>query len=502
MNSWRDAILKEFTPQAARLTIAADPDGLLLEERILKAMAERGFEPMAFEDHVAFRYAYESRFRSRWDRGEHADLVVGVRAPASDLRALPHDLLRAGRQVSFTLGELFPNLSYPVIDTLERSHLDALDEGQMRRPPVRPLGDGPTAEFVLRHVFGIAPETIRHESDLLRLLLRRHYRDLRVPSTLDHHLLRVLRQNPLFVTWPLDEIVTDRDAFFAFLQERWPIFLDRQTIGETSIHEPAPQTATTALRYSGPTQIPFGHGDVRVYVDNLFMEGMLQPVKHPSAERWRGSWEITGIRTDPEADLKRRIDALLASVEESIPDGTARHQDWLGFAQRWAQVNALLFGRDGAGRDDARSRHRSVRDRVDTAFTAWLFQRFGTLHNQPPSPPVMTHHVPRVLARTLEDSTYGKAALIVVDGLSLDQWTTVHGVLASQRPGLRYVEDSLFAWIPTLTMVSRQACFAACAPLYFPETIHTTDREPAAVATILGWRGVVSGCRGLREESA
>ena len=80
MNSWRDAILAEFTPHAARLTIAADPDGLLREERILKEIGERGFELMAFEDHVAFRYAYESRFRSRWDRGEHADLVVGVRA--------------------------------------------------------------------------------------------------------------------------------------------------------------------------------------------------------------------------------------------------------------------------------------------------------------------------------------------------------------------------------------------------------------------------------------
>ena len=480
MNSWRDAILKEFTPRAARLTIAADPDGLLLEEGVLTEIAERGFELMAFEDHIAFRYAYESRHRSRWDRGEHADLVVGVRAPASDVRALPYDLLQAGRKVSFTLGELFPNLSYPVVDTLERSYLDALYEGQLRKPPARPLGDGPTAEFVLRHVFGIAPETIRQESDLLRLLLRRHYREFRVPAILDDRLHRLLRQNPLFATWPLNEIVTDRDAFFAFLQERWPIFLDRQTIGETSIHEPARLSATTALRYSGPTQIPFGHGDVRVYVDSLFMEGMLQPVKHPRAERWSGSWEIIGVRTDPEADLKRRIDALLASVEESIPDQTARHQDWLGFAQRWAQVNALLFGRDSAGGDDARSRHRSVRDRVDTAFSAWLFQRFGTLHNQPPSPPAMTHHVPRVLARTLEDTTDGKAVLIVVDGLSLDQWITVHGVLAIQRPDLRYVEDSLFAWIPTLTMVSRQACFAACAPLYFPSSIHTTDREPAA----------------------
>ena len=42
-------------------------------------------------------------------RGQAARRTPGVvRAPASDVRALPHDLLQAGRQVSFTLGELFP----------------------------------------------------------------------------------------------------------------------------------------------------------------------------------------------------------------------------------------------------------------------------------------------------------------------------------------------------------------------------------------------------------
>ena len=182
MTSWRDPILQEFTPQVARLTVAADPDGLLLEEGVLKALAERGFELMPFEDHVAFRYAYESRYRSRWDRGEPADLVVVLRAAASDMRALPHDLLQAGRRVSFTLGELFPNLSYPVIDSLERSDLDALYEAQTREPPPRPLGDVQTIGFALRHVFSIAPETIRQESDLFRFLLRRHYRGLRIPS--------------------------------------------------------------------------------------------------------------------------------------------------------------------------------------------------------------------------------------------------------------------------------------------------------------------------------
>ena len=120
MSSWRDAILKEFTPHAARLTIAADPDGLLLEERILKAIAERGFEPMTFEDHVEFRYAYESRFRSRWDRGEHADLVVGVRAPASDVRALPHDLLQGG-----PAGLVHPGRAVPQSELSHHRHAGA-----------------------------------------------------------------------------------------------------------------------------------------------------------------------------------------------------------------------------------------------------------------------------------------------------------------------------------------------------------------------------------------
>ena len=65
--SWRATILREFTPQVARLTLVADPDGLLLEEGILKGIQERGFELIPFEDHVAFRFAYESRYRSRWD---------------------------------------------------------------------------------------------------------------------------------------------------------------------------------------------------------------------------------------------------------------------------------------------------------------------------------------------------------------------------------------------------------------------------------------------------
>jgi hypothetical protein len=41
--TWRSRILREFTPGVTRLTLVADPDGLLLEEGILEGIRERGF---------------------------------------------------------------------------------------------------------------------------------------------------------------------------------------------------------------------------------------------------------------------------------------------------------------------------------------------------------------------------------------------------------------------------------------------------------------------------
>ena len=88
-----------------------------------------------------------------------------------------------------------------------------------------------------------------------------------------------------------------------------------------------------------------------------------------------------------------------------------------------------------------------------------------------------------------EDRT-AKIALIVVDGLAMDQWLVVRDALASHRPGFRFREQAVFAWIPSLTSVSRQATFAGKAPIFFPNSIRTTDREPALWAQFRGDQGL------------
>lgn len=476
MSSWRDQILKEFTPKVARLTLVADPDGLLLEEGILEGIRERGFELIPFEDHIAFRYAYESKFRSHWDKGEQTDLVVVLRSQESDLGSLPYDLLAAGRKLSFNLGEIFPNLSYPVVAVLDRGDLDALYEAQKRHAPGH-LGDNATKEFVLRHVFEIAPELIKELSDLLRVLLRRHYKGQRIPKILDERLIQILRQKDTFGKWPLEIIVPDREAFFSFLQERWPSFLDRIAFRENPcVNE---DNKPYILKYPGPIDLPFEHDDIRVYIDNLFLEGLLQSVPYDHADALAKSWVNIGIQIDPIEDRSRRIKRLIERIQDSIPCEDARYGEWFHFAYKWAELTLLIHDAQGERDKKLWQLIMNLQSQIDRVFTAWLSRRYAGLINLPPVPPVMLHHLPRFLARQIGENRNSRMALILIDGLSLDQWIVIREALSLMQPDFLFRENNVFAWIPTITSVSRQSAFAGKPPVFFPNSIHTTDKEQA-----------------------
>jgi len=476
MSSWRDHILREFTPNVSKLTLVADPDGLLLEEGILEGIRVRGFELIPFEDHISFRYAYESKFRCRWDQGEHTDLVVVLHSRASILGGLPYDLLQAGRKLSFNLGDIFPNLSYPVVTALDRGDLDALYEAQKRHAPGQ-LGDNATKEFILRHVFEIATELVKKPSDLLRVLLHRHYRGQRIPTDLDKRFIQLLRQNNVFDDWPLETLVTDREAFFVFLQERWPIFLDREsTKGLPGVSE---NEKLYSLSIEGPVNIPFDNHDIRVYIDNLFVEDLLHPVLHDHADTLSKTWVGIGVRTAPIEDRSRRLNKLIDSLQKSFPAEDAKHTDWFHFARGWAEMILLANDQAEAIPEQTGKRIKSLQVQVDINFTAWISKRYAGLINLPPVPPVMLHHLPRFLSRQVGENRKAKVAMIMMDGLSLDQWLVVRDVLVSRSPVFRFREQTIFSWIPSITPVSRQAAFAGKAPIFFPKSIQTTDKESA-----------------------
>ena len=206
MTNWRDTILKHFQPKIARLTLVADLDGLLTEEGMLTAIRDRGFDLIPFDDAIAFRFAYESQYRSLWDKGQKMDVVVVLRSAEQPLNTLPFDLLKAGRQLTFALHQLFPMLNYPVIAGLDRMYLDVVHEAYQKRDGDQ-LTERETKAFVLMHCFSIVPKLIKTPVELLKVLLSLHSRKVRLPAFLNAYLLERLTKVATFATWPVADIL-------------------------------------------------------------------------------------------------------------------------------------------------------------------------------------------------------------------------------------------------------------------------------------------------------
>jgi len=471
MANWRDYVTQHFREPTHRLTLVADPDGLMLEEELLAAIHQNGFELLPFEDHVAFRFAYESRYRQLWDEGQDTDLVVILRSPSTRLHSLPYDLLQSGRTLRFGLPELFPKLSYPVVSELDRAHFQPLYRAyQQYDGPV--MGDRASRLFVLKHVFGIVPELIESPSDLLKLLLSRHARGERVPLCLDVLLLEFLNRVPGLARWPLAELLGDSQAFFGFLQEHWPAYLVAQ--------QPAGRLAReSGLTYDVSAPLPFDDPDIRVYVDNLFLEGKLKPMSLP--EDWIvADWARVGVKVDERASELQRYTSLIARLEGELPLTEATHREWMQFASTWAELTVLHYDLTSALDQEALARHRALHLEAEERFANWMLMRYHTLHSLPFLPmPTMVHHIPDYLAAYWHQHAGCRLALIVVDGLALDQWRIIREIWAEEACGWLMRESVAFAWVPTLTSISRQALLAGSAPQFFPGSWQTTNQEPA-----------------------
>lgn len=332
MSDWRDYILQHFQQPLHQLTMVADPDGLMLEEQLLASIRQNGFDLLQFEDPVAFRFAYESRYRQNWDEGRNDELVVILRAHSARLGSLPHDLLEIGRQLCFGLPDLFPKLSYSVIKELDRALLQPVYKACSGYTGPA-MGDQASAGFVLKYAFGIVPELVKSPADLLKLLLSRHSKAERVPACLDALLLGYLDDIPELASWPLRELLSDANAFYSFLQERW--------IGYLAAQQPTEKRA----RESGPTYdinqiLPFGDPDIQVYVDNLFLEGKLKPISPPEGWTIEG-WAQVGVEIDEQTFELQRYIGLLTHLENELPTGDATHREWMQFAVAWAELTVL-----------------------------------------------------------------------------------------------------------------------------------------------------------------
>lgn len=472
MSLWTDRILDELPSDLAKLWIIADPDDVLLDERILPELRARGFELVPFEDPISVRADYEARWRQAWDSGEAGPakaLLLHLKSAETD--DLPWDYLRQARMVRLSLANLFPLLSYGVIRRLDVRYRDALFDAHARHA-VQCLGDSATKDFILTHIFHLGPHLIAEPKDLWRELLRLHYRNTALPTLLADHVQSILALKAPFEGLPVGELFSSKDTCLKLLQAAWDRFLVTKGIVGSRIAD------VQAPAHAARIEIPFEHPDIRTQIDSMFLDGTLHPQLVQSVPPNLPEWLAIGVVQDPAA-LRNLVKDGLQQLLDAMPSDDGSHRDWAAFAKSQAEILNRFHALDPDRAKSLDDTLRHVQRLSDERLVSWVNKHYSDLPSLPvASGPVMLHQIPRFLAMRRANGEE-KVALLVFDGLALDQWVTVREHVTRAAPEIAFAEGTSFAWLPTLTAVSRQALFSGLKPREFADTINGTGAEAA-----------------------
>lgn len=492
MTSWRDSLLARFPAPSSDLILAADPDGLLREEQILAALSARSYDVLTFDDPIAFRFIYESRYRAHVpgasqvpaqscdSESTSARPSLIVRTDRPDMRSLPYDLLAAGRQLALGLHELVPSLSYPAVRDFFRAAPELFDRlaGACRDMQGPRLGDNRSLAFIARHVYSLDPDAIKDLNDLVERLLQVHYHGWPLSGRLAAWLAGELGKKPAFDETPVARWLADRRSFFEFLEGQWRAYLRGQGL---TLAEADP------IYDIHPLAVDFDRLGIRSLVGTLFLEHKLRPAQI-IAERPLTGWSAIGAVADTAAYRQGRLAQLLDHLAERLPGQDAGHRRWLELAPLWAEATVL---RHATSLPPAlEHRFAGLQARLTETFVGWLRTHYNALHSLPYMPaPVAGHQAAHALAARLRGGA-GRVALMVLDGLSLDCWQVLRDAWQAMAPAWRCEESAVFACLPTITPIARQAIFAGQLPLYFADTWNRTDADERRWQRFWGEQGL------------
>lgn len=464
MADWREKILNKFSKTYLPLTIVSDPDGLLQDVEINRKLREQGYEihyysdePSFTRDKYTFRYHYESYYRSRWDRGEQYKLLLVFGVPEKKLTTLvPYDIWTRGKKHFFSIYDIFPMLSYPVISELRSVEIDRLYKSYQQFKG-RKLGEKATKKFVLARVYKADPEVILALEDLISTLMQLHYSNTVIPPPFRSYLIEQLLMNPEFNSLPLEDLFSAQ-PFFTFIQGQWKQFV--KDIEENS---------TSSV-------VAFEHPLIKPFISNLFTEGQLSAVQASKPAKLP-VWMHIGIKNTPMQSDEPLLERILEELEASILGPKPLPKDWQHLSMIWAEaiVQKINIGSKMSG--EVKDRFEKLHLRIEEKFADWIIKNHPALYTLHCRSPVIVSKIGDYLLSKIKDKDR-RIALLIIDGLSLDQWIVLKKCIEDENPGLfEFDTKTMFAAVPTLTSVSRQAIFSAKAPSHFGDTLLNTNVE-------------------------
>ncbi|EOC0108087.1 BREX-3 system phosphatase PglZ [Cronobacter dublinensis] len=458
--AWQDDVLHKVNLDGAFVYIINDPDGLLHEPVIANSLQEKNALIFDDDDPLALRLSYEV-----WRSGENKIPFLIRLAAESDI-FIPHDIHRESKEIDFHLSEFFQDIDSDILRLLPAEFYQSVMDALKSFAPGR-LSPQSSLDFLLRHIYRIAPEIIQSSTDLVRLLIRKHYIGIEMPMQIETRLIHLLSLVPSFGLWNVNQLISNKSYFFDFLQKQWEIYLQDEEKSSISF---APRPNTQLI-------VPFADGDVRIFIDNLFAEGIIKPVaiKNLPPEHWASF----AVLKEPKLTEKERILHLLNNAKKTFnqySDESANADFWLEQSRSLGIMNAIFYQNKKMPAvevlfDDIKN----INADVDELFQRWLLINYAKIQTIPTVRyPSMLHKVPDWISRRIDSSN--KICLLVLDGMGARQWPLLRNQLQICE-NISIEEHSCFAWVPTITSISRQTLFSGKRPFLFGESLLTTNKE-------------------------
>ena len=365
-------IIKRIEHVINGIILLSDPDRLLSNEEVLLTLEKKNYKIIYYEDPMLFRYEYEEQYRIPVIEGNPPDYRLII-CHEDDVENLPFDLQREGQSISLSLSQFFPGLDMKVIRELDvtlREELFSIHSSSDY------LGEKATVEYILKKLFKIDPSLIKSTSDLFLYLIKRHYREDSITPLIDEYLLNLFLENPDFQSIPVREILSSREEFFKYLQREWKFFIEFYGNKDLS------------------SSVPFDNKDIKVYMDNLFIEGLLEPViYYPSGKI--PSWARTGVIIDGKTQDKERALKLFETVSQDLPDENQNYKEWMKFSGKWAEFLKIYYQTCHSLDKEEINEIEIFYDSVERKFHQWLLCHYSRLITLPYIPsPVMFHLLP------------------------------------------------------------------------------------------------------------
>lgn len=436
-NGWRNKITNRLVPECGYYYIVYDPDYLIGDEKLYIQLKEKGFELLTYTHEIDFRILFEEKIRTYIDKNLLKELIIFVHEQEEHIN-IPYDLLIKSTSFSIDLPGIIPMIDADVLRSIPLIYLDKLYGDEIMQTQKR-LPCHESKKFVLRMIYGIDPILIRNKVQLLRFLLHIHYDKLQIPKSLLYFVSEQLSKRDEFNEYDIKLFIHNRDCFYSFLEEN----LNREGSGGQ------------LLQYN----------EINVYIEKMVQDQLIYIAE---ANSKLGTYTDKASKTYSEKLMNSLVD-----IGQNIPN---TYMEWLSFMCKWSTMTSAIYTNLNDSSDrEVYSFLDETKYSINKQFKNWLELSYGSLYNHPPSAPVMVHHIPRYISQRI---TKGKrVSLIVVDGLSMTQWKVLEKSLKKSKWVGMVKEKALFAWVPTLTSVSRQALLSGKIPLSISRFLYDTSRE-------------------------